>query len=126
MRMEAGDKLPPYEELWLLAWARNAPPAMKARLDKLQKARQPAKQPEPPKKDLRRGRHQGCGPDGRHRAYADCLARRGPDNPDALETMAIEFAKRGIRIIDGCHEKLGQSKMGNWCKEFEEAAEEVE
>jgi len=126
-RMEAGDKLPPDEELVLLAWSKNTTPAMKARIDKVIEARLAAKQPEPPEKTYTETDLQPIGVKLDDVGYMLIALHEVASSHDidgeVLEIMAIEFAKRGMRIIDACHEKLGQSKMGNFASEFEEAAE---
>ena len=48
------------------------------------------------------------------------------DGEWALKEMATQFAKRGIRVIDAIHLKLGQGEMENFVEEFEQTAEATE
>jgi hypothetical protein len=125
-KLEAGDEVPPDEGLWLAAWCGNATPTMQARLAKVMEVRRPAKQPEPPKKRPSEADIEAI--DGKLDEIGGMLmalhevASADFDGEWALKEMATQFAKRGIRVIDAIHLKLGQGEMGNFAEEFEETA----
>jgi hypothetical protein len=139
-RREAGEVLGPEEQMVLLVFMHSAgTPSMKSRYQKfmdqavaaaeaLKAARQARLAAAEPEVDL-----YAVGRKLDELGYMLLAlyesANTAPEGGDMLRTIAQQFAKRGVHIIDAIHGKLGQIKLGNWNNEFEEVeqqpAEEV-